>query len=74
LSQQFPSDFTQKIKEFVDNYPSQNDQGKITIEVTPTQADQCVAKCAVGDVDAIISGDSDFASMYVGPSAPLGYV
>jgi hypothetical protein len=42
----------------------------ISIETAPYQADPCIADVALlGECEAIISGDSDFA-MYVGPGGP----
>jgi len=64
---QLSPEFSQRLEEFVDGYNS-GDEGDITFEIAPTQADPCVAKMAVdGDIDFIVSGDSDFG-MYFGPS------
>ena len=71
LKRQLPTDFDQKLKAFVDGYKSE-EKGNITMEIAPTQADPCLAKMAVdGEIDAIISGDSDFA-VYVGPGGCNG--
>jgi hypothetical protein len=69
--QRLSPDFSRRLEEFVEEYDSEN-KGEITFEVAPMQADQCVAGMLVtGDVDFIISGDSDFA-MYVGPNGRTG--
>jgi hypothetical protein len=69
--QQLPRDFSSRLEEFVCAYSSK-ENGDMTIEIAPTQADPCIAGMAVaGDIDFIVSGDSDFA-MYVGPSGRRG--
>ena len=52
-------------------YQSEHYNGTcISIETAPYQADPCIADVALlGECEAIISGDSDFA-MYVGPGGP----
>lgn len=71
LKRKLPPDFIQKLKSFVATYNLEG-KGDISIEVAPTQADPCLAKLAIDfKIDAIISGDSDFA-MYVGPSGRKG--
>jgi hypothetical protein len=64
--QQLPPDFSSRLEEFVCAYSSK-ENGDIAIEIAPTQADPCIAGMALaGDVNFIISKDSDFA-MYVVP-------
>jgi hypothetical protein len=66
---QLPADFVQKLKDFVDEYSS-DDKGGITIEIARMQADPCVAEEAVdGKIDFSVSGDSNM-HMYVGPNGP----
>jgi hypothetical protein len=66
-----PECFDSKLQHFVDNFESAN-RGNIQVRVAEYQADPAVARSAVnGEVDGIISGDSDFV-MYIGPSGPLG--
>jgi len=66
LKRSLPSDFAKKLEAFVAGYKSDG-KGQISFETAHTQADPCLAQLAIdGDIDAIISGDSDFAMyMYV---------
>jgi 5'-3' exonuclease len=71
LKRRLPSNFNESLKNLVDGYDS-NGKGEISIIMAPYQADLCLAKLAVaGNVDAIMSGNSDFC-MYVGPNGLNG--
>lgn len=71
LKRKLPSNFNKNLQDFVNGYKSEG-KGHISIEMAPFQADPCLAQLAVaGDVDAIISGDSDFC-VYVGPNGWSG--
>jgi 5'-3' exonuclease len=71
LKRKLPSNFDQNLQDFVDGYKPEG-KGIISIETAPFQADPCLAQLAVaGDIDAIISGDSDFC-VYVGPNGQSG--
>jgi hypothetical protein len=69
LKRRLPSNFNDSLNTLVDRYDS-NGKGDISILTAPYQADPCLAKLAVsGEVDVIVSGDSDFL-VYVGPNGP----
>jgi 5'-3' exonuclease len=71
LKRKLPSNFDKNLQDFVDGYKPEG-KGHILIEKAPFQADPCLAQLAVaGDIDAIISGDSDFC-VYVGPNGQSG--
>ncbi|CAJ1952135.1 unnamed protein product [Cylindrotheca closterium] len=66
-----PPDFIDKIDYLVKSFASTNGSS-IVLQKSLWQADPAIAKRAInGDVDAILSGDSDFA-MYVGGGGPDG--
>ena len=66
-----PSDFVATVKKNAATF-SHTTTAKIDVFEAPFQTDPCIAKRAIdGDIDAIVSGDSDFA-MYVGPCGPDG--
>ena len=72
LKRRLPSNFCEKLQDFIAGYDSEG-KGDISIKVAPTQADPCLAQLAVaGEIDAIISGDSDFC-VYVGPNGQGGF-
>lgn len=63
-----PTNFVSRLYELSTGYQSEHyNRSDISIETAPYQADPCIAKVALlGECEAIISGDSDFA-MYIGP-------
>lgn len=64
-----PPNFMERLQLLVSQYASQG-KGEITIAIAPFQADPSIANAALlGECEAILSGDSDFA-MYVGPGGP----
>ncbi|CAJ1947489.1 unnamed protein product [Cylindrotheca closterium] len=66
-----PPDFIDKIDDLVKSFASTNGSS-IVLQKSLWQADPAIAKHAIdGDVDAVLSGDSDFA-MYVGGGVPDG--
>mmetsp|Transcript_31603 Transcript_31603/g.76355 ORF Transcript_31603/g.76355 Transcript_31603/m.76355 type:complete len:142 (-) Transcript_31603:475-900(-) len=67
-----PPDFIGKIEDFAKSFKSTNG-ATIVFQESMWQADPAIAKRAIdGDIDGIVSGDSDFA-MYVGNGGPGGY-
>ena len=63
-----PSNFIPHMKQLVDDCHCEN-KGSIDVTEAPFQADPDIARRVVcGEVDCIISDDSDYA-MYIGPSA-----
>ena len=64
----FPNNFVEELTKLVNAYDGKQ-QGSITIEVTPFQADPDISRRVIcGEADVIVSGDSDFA-MYIGPAS-----
>ena len=69
IAVKLPKDLFDDLKNFAEVYEGTSGS-RITVSQTLWQADPTIAKRAIdGEVDVIISGDSDF-SMYVGTSGP----
>mmetsp|Transcript_15112 Transcript_15112/g.37013 ORF Transcript_15112/g.37013 Transcript_15112/m.37013 type:complete len:286 (-) Transcript_15112:335-1192(-) len=68
-----PSDFVVNLEKLAQSWTSKSKNGvSISLERSLWQADPTIAKRAIdGDIDAILSGDSDFA-MYVGTGGKDG--
>lgn len=65
VARRFPPEFAANMTKEVNEYNPEG-KGEVSSFIAPTQADPCLAKMVVdGDLDAIISDDSDF-SMYIG--------
>jgi len=60
----FPDNLVEELAKLVNGYDGKQ-QGAITMDVTPFQADPDIARRVIcGEADVIVSGDSDFA-MYI---------